>query len=65
MKIVNTTNGITALQKACCDGNEEQVQHFLDEDLSDEQILREDLCGETALHDAIKNGMAGLRHISI
>ena len=58
MRIVNTVHRITALQKACCDGNDELVQHFLDEDLTDEHILRKDRCGETALHDAIKNGMS-------
>lgn len=56
MKIVNQAHSITALQRACCDGNDEQVKTFIDEDLTDENILRKDLCGETALHDAIKNG---------
>ena len=64
MRISNGLNGITALQKACCDGNDQLVQHFLDVDLTDKHILRKDLCGETALHDAIKNGMTGLIHIS-
>ena len=56
-RIVDHGKGLTALQKACRDGDVETVNSFLQEGLTEEHILRKDACGETALHDSILEGL--------
>ena len=55
MRIANSLEGTSALQRACRDGDENRVKHLL-EGVTDEHILRRDKSYETALHDAIRNG---------
>ena len=52
-------HGVTALQLACRNGDTERVINYINDGLTENMILRKDACGETALHDSIKNGNLG------